>query len=439
MSEFFAPAILILVCLSFVYLAIRFTQKIKAKKRELGYREDDSHPEKQASPKSGGEPAKKQPKKAAYETAPGERGEKPETLQVKEKPVASPVEKALKEKHAPVVEAEVASEPVAATPKLEEEPEEEPEVKPEQKAPKTLKEGLKKTRGSFISRLGKLLSFKKEIDEEILEELEVLLFTADIGPTTAEKLFETVKENLSRKELNDQETVWNTLKQESIKILDIPQTGFHMEGKKPFVILVIGVNGVGKTTTIGKLASHFKAQGKSVLLAAGDTFRAAAIDQLAIWAKERVGCEIVKGKEGSDPSSVIFDAVKQAEKTGIDVVIADTAGRLHTQTNLMDELQKVRRVCNKAYEGAPHETFLVLDATNGQNALHQAEEFMKVMDFTGIIITKMDGTAKGGVILGICDKMKVPVRFIGIGEQVEDLRSFDATAFTEALFEHEEE
>lgn len=266
----------------------------------------------------------------------------------------------------------------------------------------------------------------------------MLLFTADIGPRTAENLFETVQEKLSRKELKKQEVVWDTLKEESIKILDIPSEGFQFEGKKPYVILVIGVNGVGKTTTIGKLASMFKAQGKKVMLAAGDTFRAAAIEQLTVWANERVGCEIAAGKEGSDPSSVIFDAIKRAQEEDVDVLIADTAGRLHTQVNLMDELQKVRRVSNKAMEGAPHETFLVLDATNGQNALHQADEFKKAMDFTGIVITKMDGTAKGGVILGICDKMQVPVRFIGIGEQVEDLRHFEAEPFVEALFSPEE-
>ena len=413
MSGYFAPAILILVCLAFVYLAIRFSMKMKAKRKELGDEEGQTP-----------EPSEEKPAKAQQKS----EAKKESVEEDKTEPID--------------MESHLAKEAKAPKPIKEEDseskPEPEPEPEPEPLKAKSLKEGLKKTRGGFISRLGKLLSFKKEIDEEILDELEVLLFTADIGPQTAEKLFETIKENLSRRELKSQDAVWETLKKESLNILDIPNDEFQFEGKTPFVILVIGVNRVGKTTTIGKLASMFKAQGKKVLLAAGDTFRAAAIDQLAIWAEERVGCDIVKGKEGADPSSVIFDAIKQAKENDVDIVIADTAGRLHTQTNLMEELQKVRRVCNKAYEGAPHETFLVLDATNGQNALHQADEFKKVMDFSGIIITKMDGTAKGGVILGICDNMKVPVRFIGIGEQVEDLRPFDAHQFVDALFEQEE-
>jgi fused signal recognition particle receptor len=204
---------------------------------------------------------------------------------------------------------------------------------------------------------------------------------------------------------------------------------------KPFVLLTIGVNGSGKTTTIGKLASKLKAEGKSVLLAAGDTFRAAATEQLEEWGA-RVGAPVVRGKEGGDPSSVIFDGIKRGANEGLDVVIADTAGRLHTKANLMDELQKVRRVAGKACEGAPHETWLVIDATSGQNAIAQAQIFTQAMAVTGIVLTKLDGTAKGGVILGITDQIGIPVRYIGIGERVEDLREFDAEEFVEALFEN---
>ncbi|MBU1219900.1 signal recognition particle-docking protein FtsY [Myxococcota bacterium] len=302
---------------------------------------------------------------------------------------------------------------------------------------KTLKEGLKKTRGGFISKIGSLFSRKKEIDEEFLEELEEVLFTADIGPFTSENLLSHVKEKLDKKSLDNPDAVWSALREKSKEILDLPVNDYDFNAKKPYVILVVGVNGVGKTTSIGKLASRFKSEGKKVMLAAGDTFRAAAIEQLEVWATTRVGCDIAKGKEGADPSSVIFDAIKKAQAEDVDVLIADTAGRLHTSVNLMDELAKVRRTCDKAMSGAPHDTFLVLDATTGQNALHQADMFMKVMDFSGIIITKLDGTAKGGVILGICDKMKVPVKYIGIGEQVEDLRDFNAADFVEALYEKE--
>ena len=204
------------------------------------------------------------------------------------------------------------------------------------------------------------------------------------------------------------------------------------------MLLAIGVNGSGKTTTIGKLASKLKADGKSVLMAAGDTFRAAAAEQLEVWGA-RVGAPVIRGKEGGDPSSVIFDGIKRAMSDGVDVVIADTAGRLHTKSNLMEELQKVRRVVGKALDGAPHETWLVIDATSGQNAIAQAQIFTQAMSVTGIVLTKLDGTAKGGVILGIADQLRIPVRFIGVGERVEDLREFNAEEFVEALFEHIEE
>jgi fused signal recognition particle receptor len=331
--------------------------------------------------------------------------------------------------------------PEEAKPKLELVPEEKAEEKkevekPEVEKPKALKEGLSKTRGGFIARLGGLLG-RKQIDKALVDQIEEILFTADIGAKTATKLLEAVRASLSRNELSDAAAVFRVIKKESEEILSGAQQAagaLSLEKGTPFVLLVIGVNGVGKTTTIGKLASKWSQSGKKVLLAAGDTFRAAATEQLEIWG-QRTGCPVVKGKEGGDPSSVIFDAVKKAQSEKFDLVIADTAGRLHTKTNLMEELQKVRRVLQKAQADAPHEVFLVLDSTNGQNAIAQAAMFKQAMDISGIVLTKLDGTAKGGVILGICDELKVPVRFIGIGEKVADLREFDPREFVDALYE----
>jgi fused signal recognition particle receptor len=313
------------------------------------------------------------------------------------------------------------------------------EAAPPVEKPKALKEGLAKTRSGFVSRIGGLLG-KKQIDAQLVEQLEEILFTADIGGKTSAKLFEAVRASLSRNELKDADAVWGVIRAESEKILAAAAAGagpIDFSRAKPFVILTIGVNGVGKTTTIGKLAAKYAASGKRVLLAAGDTFRAAATEQLEVWGA-RTGAPVVKGKEGADPSSVIFDGVKRAEAEGYDILIADTAGRLHTKTELMQELQKVRRVVQKAMPSAPHETLLVLDATNGQNAIAQATLFKQAMDITGIVLTKLDGTAKGGVILGICDELKVPVRYIGIGEKVADLREFDSAEFVSALYDHAE-
>jgi fused signal recognition particle receptor len=299
-----------------------------------------------------------------------------------------------------------------------------------------LRDGLAKTRGGFVARLGRLLA-KKKIDQEILGELEEVLLTADIGPKTAEKLFGAVQGALSRDELSDPEAVWQRLREESGRILSVDSAPVEWDRARPFVLLVLGVNGVGKTTTIGKIAAKLVGSGKKVILAAGDTFRAAATEQLEIWG-QRAGAPVVKGKSGGDPSSVIFDAVKRAQAEGHDVVIADTAGRLHTKVDLMEELRKVRRVVDKAMPGAPHETWLVLDSTNGQNAIQQAKIFKEAMEVTGIVLTKLDGTAKGGVILGICDELAVPVRFIGIGEKVDDLREFDPQTFVAALYQHDD-
>ena len=326
-------------------------------------------------------------------------------------------------------------------PEAEPEPEAalEPDVAPEAPKPlieaagKTLREGLARTHDGFVSKLGKLFGGAKTIDDEMLGELEEALFTADIGVRTSQKLVDLVHEGLGKKALQDPAKVWAQLKERVAELLKSDAGPVDVGAHKPFVVMVVGVNGAGKTTSIGKIARKYVDDGKKVILAAGDTFRAAAVEQLEVWA-DRAGVPVVKGEEGQDPSSVIFDACKRAQAEGYDVCIADTAGRLQAKKELMDELAKVHRVCGKAIPGAPHEVWLVLDATNGQNAISQAKEFTAVVDVTGIVLTKLDGTAKGGVVIGICDEMQLPVRFIGIGEKVEDLRTFEPVAFAEALF-----
>ncbi|MFK7992158.1 MAG: signal recognition particle-docking protein FtsY [Sandaracinaceae bacterium] len=302
---------------------------------------------------------------------------------------------------------------------------------PSEEDVKALKKGLASTRGGFISRLAKLFSRKKEIDPALLDDIQEVLLTADIGVKTADRILERLKDRMDRKELGDEDKVWEALREEAGSILGDPPP-LQLEGP-PAVILVVGVNGVGKTTTIGKLASRYHEDGKKVILAAGDTFRAAAVMQLEVWGR-RVGCEVVKGRDRADPASVIFDAIKKAEADGADIVIADTAGRLHTKSNLMEELKKVVRTAEKALGRPLDEILLVLDSTTGQNAIQQAELFKAAIDVSGIALTKLDGTAKGGVILGIVDAHALPVHFIGIGERVEDLREFEASSFVEALF-----
>jgi len=292
--------------------------------------------------------------------------------------------------------------------------------------------GLAKTRGGFVARLGKLFG-KKKIDAHTLDELEEVLFTADIGPRAADRIFQAVKSGLSRDELDDTARIWDQIRKTSRDILAVDAPALDLTASRPFVLLVLGVNGVGKTTTIGKLAQKWRLDGKQVLLAAGDTYRAAATEQLEVWA-DRAGVPIVRGKPGGDPSSVIFDAIKKGVDENMDIVICDTAGRLHSNAGLMDELKKLRRVAAKAMPGAPHETWMVLDATNGQNAISQAKTFKADMEVSGIVLTKLDGSAKGGVVLGICDELKVPVRFVGVGEKIGDLRPFDPTAFVDALY-----
>jgi fused signal recognition particle receptor len=303
------------------------------------------------------------------------------------------------------------------------------------KAPKDvagLRKGLAATRGGFIARLAALFQGKKEIDPAILEQVEEVMLASDVGPKTTEAILSRLREALQRNELRDADAVWAALRAEATRILGIGG-GPIRSSSKPTVVLMVGVNGVGKTTTIGKLATRYNAAGKKVLLAAGDTFRAAAVQQLEVWGK-RVGAEVVRGKEGADPGAVAFDATVRAKDSGADLLLVDTAGRLHTKAPLMDEIKKVRKTIAKALDGAPHETFLVLDATTGQNALTQAAMFKEALDLTGIVLTKLDGTAKGGIVLGICDELGVPVRYVGLGERAEDLREFDADDFVEALF-----
>jgi fused signal recognition particle receptor len=296
----------------------------------------------------------------------------------------------------------------------------------------SLKKGLASTRGGFIARLSRLFGGKKEIDPALLEQIEEVLITADIGVKTTQRILDRLRERLSRKELTDEDKVWAALREEASSILNQGGGGLSLKGK-PAVLLVIGVNGVGKTTTIGKLASRLAARNVKMVMAAADTFRAAAVLQLEVWGK-RVGCPVVKGKENADPASVVFDAIKKAEAEGADLVIVDTAGRLHTKAPLMEELKKLGRTVEKALGRPADEILLVLDATNGQNALQQANMFREALPVTGIVLTKLDGTAKGGVVLGIVDEQRLPIRFIGIGERVEDLREFEPASFVEALF-----
>jgi fused signal recognition particle receptor len=299
-------------------------------------------------------------------------------------------------------------------------------------ATRAYRTGLEKTRGGFVAKLGKLFG-KKKIDASILNELEEVLFSADIGPRAADSIFQSVKSALSKDELTDSDKVWDAIRKASTKIAEVPAPALDTGRQRPFVILVLGVNGVGKTTTIGKLAANYSRAGKRVLLAAGDTFRAAATEQLEEWGR-RADVPVVKGKPNGDPSSVVFDAIKRGIDDNVDIVICDTAGRLHSNAGLMDELKKVRRVCDKAFPGCPHETWMVLDATTGQNAIAQAKTFKADMEITGIVLTKLDGSSKGGVVLGICDELKIPVRFIGVGEKIDDLRLFDARVFVDALY-----
>lgn len=295
-----------------------------------------------------------------------------------------------------------------------------------------LKAGLSKTKGNLLGKISQAVGLHKKIDQELLDELEEILIKADVGPSTTAKIIEGVKQEAQKNKLEDSNEVTGLLKEQVATILrmgDKPVENFS----SPQVIMVVGVNGTGKTTSIAKLAKDYNDQGKKVLVAACDTFRAAAVEQLSIWA-ERVGVEMIRSQPNQDPASVAFDAIKSASARGVDVVIADTAGRLHTKINLMEELKKIKRVMDKALPGAPHETILVIDATTGQNGLSQVKMFKEAVDITGIFLTKLDGTAKGGIMIAIADQFNVPVKYIGLGEKPDDFQRFDPAWFAEALF-----
>ena len=298
-----------------------------------------------------------------------------------------------------------------------------------------MRQGLAKTRSSFTKGLARLVAGKKQIDDELLEELETLLITADVGVETTTEIIEAITDRVRRQDLDDPQAVVGALRDHLVDALTVDADSLDWDpGEGTRVILVAGVNGVGKTTTIGKLAERFQDQGLSVMLAAGDTFRAAAVEQLQEWG-ERVGAPVVAQETGADSASVVHDAVQAAQSRGADVLLADTAGRLHTKSNLMEELAKVRRVTAKLDPEAPHETWLVVDATTGNNAVAQAEKFHEAVPLSGLILTKLDGTAKGGIAVALTRRQGLPIRYIGVGERSEDLRPFDPEAFVDALLD----
>ncbi|GGE62198.1 hypothetical protein GCM10011533_13310 [Streptosporangium jomthongense] len=360
---------------------------------------------------------------------------KPEALK-------GPEPKAPVEKKAAEAAPEVTTEepPAAPEPKVEPapepeiSPEPEPEAEPQLSVFERIKQGLGKTRASLTGGMADLFSIGKKIDEDLLEEIETTLLMADVGVTATSEIIEALTDKLRRNQLKDGEALRKALRDELHGLLkDVTRPLILDAAQKPYVILMVGVNGVGKTTTIGKLTKKFQSEGKSVMLAAGDTFRAAAVEQLQVWG-ERNDVPVIAQHTGADSASVIFDAIQSGKSRGVDVVIADTAGRLQNKDNLMSELEKVVRVMKKLDDTAPHEVMLVLDAGTGQNALSQAQVFQKAVGVTGITLTKLDGTAKGGIVFAIARQLQLPIRFIGVGEQVDDLRTFDAETFVDALF-----
>tara|TARA_B100001287_G_scaffold233266_1_gene204624 strand:+ start:225 stop:1175 length:951 start_codon:yes stop_codon:yes gene_type:complete len=302
----------------------------------------------------------------------------------------------------------------------------------------TLDKGLEKTKTSFLSKVARTIVGKSKVDEEVLDELEEVLITSDVGVETTLKIIDKIERRVKKDKVLGTDELQNILKEEIAELLeennaDYNSTSHFDENNEPYVIMVVGVNGVGKTTTIGKLAHQFKAAGKNVVLGASDTFRAAAVDQLIIWS-DRVGVPIIQQGMGADPASVAFDTLQSAKAQNADVAIIDTAGRLHNKVNLMNELSKIKNVMKKVIPNAPHEILLVIDGSTGQNAFEQAKQFSQATDINAIAVTKLDGTAKGGVIIGISDQMQIPVKYIGVGEQIEDLQLFDKKSFVESLF-----
>jgi fused signal recognition particle receptor len=380
---------------------------------------------KKRAPELRGEAERKLEPRAALERKPGEALPKPERGEPETREQAPGQELGREERAAAPTEAgrEISEEAARA----------EAEKSAQEQNVAAVRQALANTRSGFVARLAKLFGGRKEIDKGLLEEIEEVLITADLGVRTTERMLEDLRSKMQRGELTDEDSVWRSIRAQAQAILDLGAGPVRLQSQ-PAVILMVGVNGVGKTTTIGKLASRYAAEGKKVLLAAGDTYRAAAVLQLEMWGK-RVNCPVVKGKENADPGSVIFEAIKRAREEGYDLVIADTAGRLHTKVPLMEELKKIERTITKATDGrTADEVFLVLDSTTGQNAVQQMKMFRDALTVTGVVLTKLDGTAKGGVILGIVEQHKVPVRFIGLGERVEDLREFDPNTFVEAMF-----
>ncbi len=377
-----------------------------------------------------------------------------EPAPVAEAPLASD-EPASAEEHSPRPEAPVAQpEPILAA-EPEPEPESEPEPEPEPVAPLAaapavsepatrpgffarLRQGLSKTSASIGEGMASLFLGRKEIDDDLLDDIETRLLTADVGVEATTLIVQNLTKRVARKELADSGALYKALQEELASLLRPVEQPLQVDvAREPYVILVVGVNGVGKTTTIGKLAKKLQLEGKKVMLAAGDTFRAAAVEQLQVWG-ERNRIPVIAQHTGADSASVIFDAVQAAKARGIDVLIADTAGRLHTKDNLMEELKKVRRVIGKLDETAPHEVLLVLDAGTGQNAINQAKQFNLAVELTGLALTKLDGTAKGGVIFALAKQFGLPIRYIGVGEGIDDLRTFEADAFVQALFAERE-
>ena len=295
-----------------------------------------------------------------------------------------------------------------------------------------LKSGLNKTRDSITARIDQLIKYHNEVNDDLFEELEELLILADVGVNTSIQLIDQIRNRVKDEKIREAEKVKDILKEEIMRILGYNEEDFIL--KSPSVLLVVGVNGVGKTTTIGKLAHIYQNQGKKVLVAAGDTFRAAAIEQLEIWAN-RAGCQIVRHTEGADAGAVVFDAIQAAKAREMDILICDTAGRLHTKKNLMNELEKINRIIEREFAEAQKEVLLVLDATTGQNAVSQAKLFKESVDVTGIVMTKLDGTAKGGIVVAIKNELDIPIRFIGVGESMDDLQPFDSKSFVDVLFD----
>ena len=294
-----------------------------------------------------------------------------------------------------------------------------------------LKQGMNKTKKSIDEKINNVFSSFRKVDEDFLDELEEILIMSDIGMETSVKIINSLRERIKKEKIQDEEDVRQALREEMKKILDVTDISLHLN-TKPSVILVVGVNGVGKTTSIGKIANRLAKDGKKVVVAAADTFRAAAVEQLEIWAK-RAGADIVKRDEGVDPASVVYDAIKITKEKGADILIVDTAGRLHNKKYLMDELNKIQKVINKEMPDADKEVLLVLDGTTGQNAISQVKAFKEETDITGLVLTKLDGTAKGGVVIGIVEENKIPVKFIGVGEQIDDMEIFNSDDFVKAI------